>query len=659
MNRLGLAVLILFLLVIPQYYVRPTNAQQDLVPVSNATIELMHQDGSELTVTTDGQGVFSGLVRTGTYQYIRISGPTIQPYTDMNVVIDQGNNVLEYVVQRSPWMVGNVTVDGDIGRGIVIQSANVQSISDSNGRFAFPLAGRMRHNMSFMHHMMFSEFSDYERIFNNLTGLHLLYPQLTMMEMPKIISRGAPPAVMVESSFDFTGQWGNEVINRNVAMSRSGTVQGLVTDGQGRPVANAIINIFSTRPGTLYSAYAVTDSQGRFSVSINIVPGEEYAIQAVAEGYAFYNTTFIASENVNLNIQLDVSVVIKGRVTDGEGRPLSNILVNVVGERGWVSYALTDSNGYYEVGTGFSPGENVSISYGYRSMWPSLIPYGFKFTNVILSPGVNTIDLVYDIKTVMIQGVVNDIDRGGLLELVSIEIIPHTNISLPYPLPTIYVAVSRNGSFSVRLPTAITFFDFTIYITSVDIGIKGVYYYPDSIVAQGLSTDQDIDLGVIQIASYPLIQVTIKVYTQRSTVELPDFYHSMEIIYSNMSFQMSLSTNSSLQYLSAFVAPNNGTIYLSVVGPTGTNGYLLITIPKVFLGPPYSIYIDGVQATYDVASENATHITLEIWYHHSTRNIVITSTSVIPEFPLDIVALGIMVLAALIFSYVLRRFSTA
>lgn len=89
-----------------------------------------------------------------------------------------------------------------------------------------------------------------------------------------------------------------------------------------------------------------------------------YIIKAIANGYALYNASITVSGNTVHNIQLQQAVVLKGHAVDGNGQPLSNILVTVISNTsGWMSFTVTDADGYYEFISGFKLGDDVTIFY--------------------------------------------------------------------------------------------------------------------------------------------------------------------------------------------------------------------------------------------------------------------------------------------------------
>ena len=83
-------------------------------------------------------------------------------------------------------------------------------------------------------------------------------------------------------------------------------------------------------------------------------------------------------------------------------------------------------------------------------------------------------------------------------------------------------------------------------------------------------------------------------------------------------------------------------ITFNVTGPTGTTGWVNVTIPKALLDAPepnqWTILLDSNPTTY-TKTENTTHTYLHINYTHTTHTITIKGTQVIPEFTWTIILL--------------------
>ncbi len=76
-------------------------------------------------------------------------------------------------------------------------------------------------------------------------------------------------------------------------------------------------------------------------------------------------------------------------------------------------------------------------------------------------------------------------------------------------------------------------------------------------------------------------------------------------------------------------------VAFKVHGDSGTSGYVIVSIESI-LQPPYVVTIDGVEIdgyqTYQDETTNESGIVID--YSHSTREIKITGTNVVPEFPI-------------------------
>jgi len=88
-------------------------------------------------------------------------------------------------------------------------------------------------------------------------------------------------------------------------------------------------------------------------------------------------------------------------------------------------------------------------------------------------------------------------------------------------------------------------------------------------------------------------------------------------------------------------------IKFSVTGPDGTGGFCNVTIPTgLMTGSPWIIFINGVITSY-IQSGNETYTFLWLKYAHSTKNIMIRGTWVVPEFPTPMpLLLALAILAA-------------
>jgi len=97
---------------------------------------------------------------------------------------------------------------------------------------------------------------------------------------------------------------------------------------------------------------------------------------------------------------------------------------------------------------------------------------------------------------------------------------------------------------------------------------------------------------------------------------------------------------------------NQKSLSLTVSGENGTAGYTFIPIGR-FLQGPYVVMVDGIERTRDCKTINdetgdGASSTIQLSYHHSSHQIVITGTNVVPEFPTAIVGFFFSGFAAII-----------
>ena len=114
-------------------------------------------------------------------------------------------------------------------------------------------------------------------------------------------------------------------------------------------------------------------------------------------------------------------------------------------------------------------------------------------------------------------------------------------------------------------------------------------------------------------------------------------------------YQIQIASNSTVSNVSLDVGQKKLTF--TVEGQSGTQGVTQITIPKEMLSGNLQVLIDGVAVSDSdviVAGDNSTQTTLELNYHHSTHEVTIEGTNVVPEFPISTVLLTTGILGAVV-----------
>ena len=115
------------------------------------------------------------------------------------------------------------------------------------------------------------------------------------------------------------------------------------------------------------------------------------------------------------------------------------------------------------------------------------------------------------------------------------------------------------------------------------------------------------------------------------------------------SYPIQIASNSTVSNVSLDVSQKKLTF--TVEGQSGTHGVTQITIPKEMLGGNLQVLIDGVAVSDSdviVAGDNSTETTLELNYHHSTHEVTIEGTNVVPEFPISTVLLTTGIVGAIV-----------
>jgi protocatechuate 3,4-dioxygenase beta subunit len=223
--------------------------------------------------------------------------------------------------------------------------------------------------------------------------------------------------------------------NLTIFMQPSAMVSGRVTDEQGRPVSGIVVAASS-----LHSAnYDITMDDGVFVLDTGLKTGSHdiYAFKPgvdVARLQALLNSTglgmldnkvpavfkagdagYVAHASAvqleqgkltTLNVQLESSHAVSGRVTDGAGNPVPGVAVFAFGVSGSMANtaAITDSEGRYALNNDLAPGT-------YTIVIPSLFSKGYApASSAVTVPAENAVDFALDMSGTISGRVV---DAGG------------------------------------------------------------------------------------------------------------------------------------------------------------------------------------------------------------------------------------------------------
>jgi len=159
---------------------------------------------------------------------------------------------------------------------------------------------------------------------------------------------------------------GEETKDVNFVLELSGVIKGVVRSAAtGKPIVNATV-IAISEDGK-YSDTTFTDSEGRYTLNTNLGAGVYTVGVVYARGHISMNKTGIRLEargTATVDFDLKVSGVINGYVKDkSTGQPVAGAMVVATSsDMKHYGYAMTDSNGYYEISTGLDTGTyNVTV----------------------------------------------------------------------------------------------------------------------------------------------------------------------------------------------------------------------------------------------------------------------------------------------------------
>jgi hypothetical protein len=70
-------------------------------------------------------------------------------------------------------------------------------------------------------------------------------------------------------------------------------------------------------------------------------------------------------------------------------------------------------------------------------------------------------------------------------------------------------------------------------------------------------------------------------------------------------------------------------------------------VPKDFLGGPFALSLDGEISRDFTISENQTHSVIGVTHDHALRDMALQGTTVVPDFPVAVVAAALAMATAL------------
>lgn len=427
----------------------------------------------------------------------------------------------------------------------------------------------------------------------------------------------------------------------DLILPMSGVITGKVTDGQGNPLAN--IPIQAKAVNNDYSLYVLTDSNGNYRVSYDVV-SDNYTVTADTYGYVSSTGSVIATQTgtANLNLAISRSAGLSGHVTrTSDHKAIPNAIVELQGVTTHdFGYGITDVNGYYSAFTGLET-DNYSVIVLLGS-------FPLYQGSVLLTSGQNSTQ-DFSGNAFFVTGTVRASSTSGP----GISSAYVSGSFIPYGFP-FAGATDSNGAYTlaVAVPTSLGGIQAGLNLTASATG------YISSSALSNVTIGNDISQNFVLLptstaGSSATIEGTV---TGGTGPELPAqmfWWHSGNYL-------VGLNSTSDIQII--FATPANSTLDIYAEGPEGTHGTTTVWLPdSQFKGPFVATSYPGPNPTIVSQSDNGTYYQVNLTYSHSFHLITLMGSTPVPEFPgvALVAALGSAVAVALLYERRLRMPSLA
>ncbi|MBY0090740.1 carboxypeptidase regulatory-like domain-containing protein [Priestia aryabhattai] len=361
-----------------------TVLSQDGTPVNGATIRLIDQFNSvATTVTTNAQGQYTiSSVTPGQYS-LTSSASNFQSQSRGVTITSAQTTVSNFNLAASPGtVIGTVTSStGTPIEGAIIEvldsGSNVITTTTSNAQGQYTI--------------------------NQLA--------------PGTFRLRATAQNFQTSLLGFTIQAGQTTTQNIVLQPSPGILTGTLTDAQiGTPLVGASVNVVNQAGVTI--ATATTNEQGQYSIA-NLAPGV-YTVTFGQQGYASQTvgTVIQANTTTTLPIALNRNVgVIGGTVTDNQGNPLIDTVINILLNNSLVASVNTNEAGTYII-PNLAPGNYTvtALSQNFQSQVNGAQVSAFQTTTVNFAlspePGILT-GIIIDTNGDTVSGAVINVRTNG------------------------------------------------------------------------------------------------------------------------------------------------------------------------------------------------------------------------------------------------------
>ena len=644
----------------------PATAQSDGVPVKHALVVIGGRDSEELqrllgaggtpssvdkmldlvqgllsitaysaTTSADGSFDFSVPLEPGTYNASVFAPGYVMGGEASRVTVDgagASRNVTIFM-QPSAVLSGKVTdKEGNPLSGIVVAAESRHStnydVTMDDG--VFVLDTGLKTGV----HQIYA----FKPAIANATRLQDLYKEVNL----PVESRVAPfirsqPEGYVGISSSVKLEQGKLTI-LNLELADSGIISGKVTDKNGEPIAGIAVLAFG-RDGDDVRSIAITDADGNYALQNNLAPGQYNVIvpSIFARGYSSYTENVTATAHNQLDIVLQNSTTIGGKVVDASGNPVDGARISAVDKQatrantireflsGSMAETTSGADGSFAINQGLANGTYIATaSFGD-------VPV---FSSIETSSDAASAEIKLEFSGVIaIRGTVRD-PTG----------IPIENATVAPGFASVFanaealsVSTDPEGKFVLTAPTngsdEESLFD--------EVVVTGPSY--ETTIAQ---VTQDMNVTLNKLENVSISGTIIAQKSAQPPVEIAlSRQGTLILAHNGTNHEVGIRTNS--RVVDASFDQQAKRVDIRLEGVQGSAGSSELVVPKDFLGGPFALSLDGAMSDDFSISENGTHTIIGLTHDHGLQELAVQGTTVMPEFPVAIAIASIGMAAAL------------
>ncbi len=440
---------------------------------------------------------------------------------------------------------------------------------------------------------------------------------------------------------------GNITLAPTVILNQSGIIKGTVKDGLGHAIANATVSAYTFSP-SYYSITTEADSNGVYRISYNVVNGT-YTVTPSASGFVGASVHVVATQTgtVTQNLTMLKTATLTGNVwRKSDNKPVPKVDISLYDDSfTYFGSGITNATGSYAIKDGLGPGNYTVTAY--------LGGTTVNTTRVTLAAGENeTLDFKVD--AYFISGVVYANVTGG-------SRLAYPDVQLEFSNPTPRggsTSGDANGNYVLALPI-VSGTSGNTYSGNFTVSAYG---YNTTIVNAGIVIGTDItNQNFVLLKSPPppppSSSATIKgtIYGN-SGLPLPFSYQWWHLSDSGYNFMVGLNASSYVDFV--FSSLSTKSIIISVWGPEGTTGQMTIWIPNAIYQGTFTVTSSpGPNPTMGTPTYNGTsgYWAIPITYGHSSKDIIVQSTSAVPEFQAPIALMTVLLLLSIALAVLLQK----